>query len=124
MKAEVVADVRKVGLFGEVEGDGPRAALEQRWLALTRERLPAMAGRHGWPIHLDHCFMRVCLDAALGAPWTAAVKRPALHHMSDAQLEAAIRVAESIAARPDALPELNRRSLDGRRAARGAIARR
>lgn len=117
-----MAGVERGGLFGE--GDDARAALEERWLALTSERLPAMAGAQAWPIHLDHCFMRVCLDAALGAPWTNAVKRPALRHMSDVQLEAAVRIAEGIAASPDSLPELNRRSLDGRRAARGTVARR
>ena len=104
------------------ERDSGRTALLARWLDLTRSVLPAMAVGHGWPIHLDHCFMRVCLDAALGTPWTATVKRPTLRHMSDAQLAAAVDVAERAATRPDLLPELNARSLAGRRAARGARA--
>ena len=108
--------MKRGGLFGQ-DGTG-RAALLARWLELTRAVLPAMAAEHGWPIHLDHCFMRVCLDAALGAPWTATVRAPAMRHMTDAQLAAAVRIAERVAARPDRLPALNAASLDGRRAAR------
>ena len=85
-----------------------------RWTELTRDVLPRMAAAQRWPIHLDHCFMRVCLDAALGAPWTRAVARPAIHHMDDRQLAAAVRVAEGIVAAPDTLVPLNRRSLAGR----------
>ena len=103
---------------GDAAGAEGRAAMVERWHALTRRILPAMASEHGWPIHLDHCFMRVCLDAALGSPWTAAVARPAMRHMSDEELAAAVRVAEGIAARPDTLTALNARSLEGRRAAR------
>lgn len=111
-----MSHVKQGGLFADE--DAFRAALEARWLALTRAVLPAMAEEHGWPIHLDHCFMRICLDAVLGAPWTAAVARPALRHMTDAQLAAAVAVAEAVAAKPDTLPALDAGSLDGRRAAR------
>ena len=95
-----------------------RGAVLARWYALTREVLPALAAEHRWPIHLDHCFMRVCLDTALGAPWTATVRAPAVRHMSDDQFAAAMRVAEGIAAEPATLAELNARSIAGRRAAR------
>ncbi len=95
-----------------------RQALVARWLALTREVLPGMAAEQRWPIRLDHCFMRVCLDHVLGAPWTAVVGRPAIRHMSERQLAEAIATAEDIVAEPDRLPLLNRASLTGRRAAR------
>ena len=95
-----------------------RAAIVARWTELTREVLPEMAAAQRWPIRLDHCFMRVCLDAALGAPWTAAVDRPAVRTMSEAQLGTAIAVAESIVADPGSLSGLNEASLRGRRAAR------
>lgn len=94
-----------------------RDAMVARWYELTRELLPAMAPDQGWPIRLDHCFMRVCLDAVLGAPWTKAIDRPAIRTMSDAQLRAAINIAEEIAAEPARLPALNADSLRGRRAA-------
>ncbi len=97
---------------------GQRAALMQRWLVATRERLPALAASQNWPISLDHSFMRVCLDAALGSPWNATVERPAIRTMTEAQLAAAVAVAEGILAEPDRLAELNSRSLAGRRSAR------
>ena len=91
-----------------------REELEDRWLALTRRVLPGMAAAEGWPIRLDHCFMRVCLDAAIGRPWHEAVRRPAIRHLTEAQLAAAIAVAERIRAEPALLPALNRQSLLGR----------
>ncbi len=102
-------------------GGAQRAALVERWLLLTREILPAMAAGENWPIRFDHCFMRVCLDDAMGRPWTEVLRRPAIATMSDAQLAAAIRTAESIVERPETLPVLNERSLDGRRAARSSL---
>ena len=94
-----------------------RDALVERWLTLTRDVLPGMAKVERWPIRFDHCFMRVCLDAAVGSPWTRTVRRPAIRHLGDTQLAAAVRVAEMIAARPGTLRDLNARSLAGRRAA-------
>ncbi|MBL6077604.1 hypothetical protein JMJ56_06270 [Belnapia sp. T18] len=88
-----------------------RTALEARWLALTREVLPGMAAAEGWPIRLDHCFMRVCLDAAIGRPWSEAVRRPAIRHLTEPQLAAAVAIAERIQAEPALLPGLNRQSL-------------
>ena len=73
---------------------GGRDALEARWTVLTRDVLPGMAGAQRWPIRFDHCFMRVCLDAALGTPWTRTVARPAIRNMDDRQLAEAVRVAE------------------------------
>ena len=99
---------------------GSRAALVERWLLLTREILPAMAAGENWPIRFDHCFMRVCLDEAMGRPWTEVVRRPAIATMSDAQLAAAVRTAERIVEKPETLPVLNARSLQRRRAAMGS----
>jgi len=91
-----------------------RAALLHRWLLLTREVLPGMAVRAGWPIRHDHCFMRVCLDAAIGRPWHEVVRRPAIRHLSDAQLAAAVAVAVAIVAEPARLAALNAASLRSR----------
>ncbi len=92
-----------------------RTALVDRWFELTRRILPAMAAEQRWPIRYDHCFMRVCLDAAMGAPWPQIVKSPAIHNMTEDQLGAAIAVAERIAARPELLGPLNQQSLRQRR---------
>ncbi len=88
-----------------------RDALVDRWTQLTREILPGMAAAFRWPIRLDHCFMRVCLDTALGARWDTVVRRPAIQHLSDAQLARAVAQAEAITARPDLLSRLNQDSL-------------
>ena len=70
-----------------------------------------MAAAEGWPIRLDHCFMRVCLDAAFGRPWHEAVRRPAVRHMTEAELARAVSVAKRVAATPALLFELNAASL-------------
>ena len=81
-----------------------------RWLDLTRGSLPAASGP-GWPIRLDHCFMRVCLDNAVGRRWDEAVRPPAIRNMPTSALRQAIEVAESILDDPARLPALNARSL-------------
>ncbi len=107
---------------GASDDGSRRDPLVVRWYGLTRHVLPAMAAAQRWPIHLDHCFMRVCLDAAAGAPWTATVKPPAVRHMSVEQLAAAVATAEEVVADPTRLPGLNAASLAGRRAYRTAAA--
>lgn len=92
-------------------GPPTRAEALERWRELTATTLPGLASRHRWPIRLDHCFMRVCLDLAIGEPWHRRVARPAIRHLSDVQLAAAIAVAERIVADPALLPALNHRSL-------------
>jgi hypothetical protein len=86
-----------------------------RWLDLTRQVLPGMAADCGWPIRHDHCFMRVCLDAAVGAPWHRHVRRPAIRHLTEAQLLAAVTVAETLRREPGRLAALNEQSIRWRR---------
>ncbi len=95
-----------------------REQLLARWLELTRATLPGLADAARWPIRFDHCFMRVCLDHAIGQPWHERVRRPAIRHMTDDQLRAAIAVADRIVADPSALPGLNSQSLAWRKAGR------
>ncbi len=70
-----------------------------------------MAAAQGWPIRLDHCFMRVCLDGAMGRPWFEVIRRPATTHASTEQLQRAVDVAEAILADPASLPARNDASL-------------
>ncbi len=70
-----------------------------------------MAAQHRWPIRFDHCFMRVCLDDAIGAQWNTVVRSPAIRHLTDEQLAHAIGTAERIAANPALLLPLNDASL-------------
>jgi hypothetical protein len=92
-----------------------RSKLSKQWQSLMNEVLPNMAGTHNWPISQNHCFMRVCLDTAVGVPWHNFVKRPASHHMTDDQLRMAIAVADQIIETPELLLKLNRQSIDGRK---------
>jgi len=92
-----------------------RDLLIARWMTLVGDILPAMAKRCHWPISQDHCFMRVCLDTLFGAPWHAVVRRPAVRNLSDAQLGAAISIAEDLVRAPETLAALNRQSILWRR---------
>ena len=92
--------------------------LRARWSHLYKDRLPCLAKARDpvqkhWPVFLDHCFARIVLDNAVGrdSPWTEVVKAPAVKHMTIAQLEAAIQLAEKIVAGEADLAELNNRSL-------------
>ena len=96
-----------------------RTALVAHWLDLTRRVLPAMAMAEHWPIRLDHCFMRVCLDHAYGGVWTAHSRRPAIAHMDGEALARAVMVAEGVRDHPSRLVDLNRQSLVWRGKLRG-----
>ena len=92
-----------------------RSALEAEWLTLTRERLPGAAAERGWPIRLDHCFMRVLLDHAFGDAWYDHVEgRPAYRHVSDAVLMRAVEAGRAALSGEADLPAMNRASLDWR----------
>jgi len=89
-----------------------RAALEERWLMLTRETLPSLATSRCWPIRNDHCFQRVLLDAACGGRWYDHVAgRPAYRQASEAILTSAVALADDIVAGTADLAALNRQSL-------------
>ncbi len=55
--------------------------------------------------------MRVCLDTAMGRRWDEVVRRPAIRHLTDAELARAVAVAESVVRDPARLPGLNAQSL-------------
>ena len=89
-----------------------RPALERRWLALTRETLPRLAGPSGWPVHADHCFQRILLDHAFGGCWYDHVaRRPAYRHAPADALARAVALGEAVVAGEADLAALNRRSL-------------
>jgi hypothetical protein len=104
-------------------GDGEaerRAALERRWLDLTRRALPEAAhGRPEWPVRFDHCFQRILLDNAAGGVWYDAIpRRPAYAHAPDALLSEAVRLGEEVLDGRAPLSPLNDRSLAWRGKAR------
>ncbi|CTQ51024.1 hypothetical protein [Jannaschia donghaensis] len=91
--------------------DDDRPALERRWRDLTTRVLPAAATRE-WPVHLDHCFQRILLDAATGGVWYDAIAgRPAYAHAPRDILERAIATGEAVLAGRADLAALNAQSL-------------
>jgi hypothetical protein len=93
-----------------------RAALETRWLDLTRRVMPALAAERGWPVRADHCFQRILLDNVFGGVWYDHVAhRPAYAHADPVALASAVRLGEAAIAGEVDLAELNRRSLRWRR---------
>ena len=59
--------------------------------------------------------MRVCLDAAFGRPWDEVVARPAIRHLTPADLARAVAIAEAVADGRVRLEALNDRSIADRR---------
>lgn len=99
-----------------------RAALEARWLELTRVTLPALAPTRDWPVSADHCFQRILLDDAVGGCWYDHVAgRPAYRHLDAAALQRAVATAEAVVAGDADLHLLNRQSLAYRRKPRSTL---
>ena len=84
-----------------------------RWKQLTEHILPARAREHHWPIRLDHCFKRTCLDHAFGDVWYAHLPRPAERYLHGEALARAVACAEALAAGDR--PLLDRRNAESLR---------
>lgn len=70
----------------------------KRFKELTEEVLPARAREGRWPIRLDHCFKRICLDHAFGDVWYKHLARPAERHLQGDALGRATACAEELLA--------------------------
>ena len=82
----------------------------------ANEEFPAAAKAGGYPIRLNHCFLRVVYDNLFGRQWQKVLtsKKPAIHQLSEDQLRRAIEIGQSIIDDKATCVELNRRSLDWR----------
>ena len=109
-------------LFGPPPPD-PTAEARAEYLHLTRVALPAAAraaaaAGQPWPIHLDHCFMRVVLDHVVGRAWRDGLSRrgtPAYRQLTPPRLNRAIATARSmLAGGRTRVVELNDASLTAR----------
>jgi hypothetical protein len=102
-----------------------RARLLTRYRELVLGELPRRARAGGWVVTADHCFGRIFLDHAVHGRWYDVLDRrrsPAFAQLDDAQLEAAVALAERVAAEGDPLlRELDAQSLAwrGKRAEQG-----
>ena len=90
----------------------PDPAEIARFKRLTESVLPALAREQRWPIRLDHCFQRICLDHAFGDSWYNHCPKPAERHIASEPLARAIECAEQmISGGLASLSEFNRASL-------------
>lgn len=117
----LAGEAEAIQTFGVTSTDPApdRHRLEQRWLHLTREALPAVAMERHWPVRADHCFQRILLDAACGGRWYDHVSgRPAYAHAPGPILSRAVSLGEACLAGTADLAALNQASLAWRVAAR------
>lgn len=87
-----------------------------RYRHLTGTVMPALASDAaiGWPVHNDHCFQRIVLDAICGGVWYDHIARPAYKHLSIEQARRAVQLCEAIIAGTADLTDLNQKSLSWR----------
>lgn len=91
-----------------------RLELERQYKALFNETLPKVAKAGKWPIYLNHCLMRVALDAYWQCCWYEKLnqKKGALKSMSAPQIENVILIGKRMTQEGKAyVTELNERSL-------------
>ena len=75
-----------------------RAAAVARFKELTERGLPELARAERWPIRLDHCFKRICLDWAFEDVWYRHLAKPAERHLQGEPLARAVACAEALLA--------------------------
>jgi hypothetical protein len=83
-----------------------RAGLTSRYRELVLGDLPRRARAEGWVVTADHCFGRIVLDTTVGRRWYDVLDRrrsPAFEQLDDAQLAAAVALAERMLAEGDPL---------------------
>ncbi|MGY1761899.1 hypothetical protein ACI79G_09330 [Geodermatophilus sp. SYSU D00779] len=94
-------------------GRARRHALLARYRELVDDELPRRAREGRWVVTADHCFGRILLDHAVGGRWYDVLDRrrsPASAQLDDAQLAAAVALAERVLVEGDPLL----RALDAR----------
>jgi hypothetical protein len=98
--------------------DEKRRQLANEYWRLTAEVMPAEAADRGWPVDESHCFQRIILDNVVGGVWYDKIADPAIKHVSKSQLRKAVRLCDDLLMNRTDFHELNRRSLEWRKAAK------
>ena len=83
-----------------------------QFLHYAKSVLPSIAAmkKNTWPIHNDHCFMRVILDNVCGCAWYDVIPSPAYQNLSQEYAIAAAQLAKRIASENVSLHTLTERS--------------
>ena len=78
--------------------------LQLGYLRIVNDILPAIAKNRNFPVHLNHCFGRILLDALFCDCWYDHIDRkkgPAYKQLTEVQLKLVIEIAEKIVASDD-----------------------
>jgi len=89
-----------------------------KWREMFHKTLPTAATSKSSsepkrPVHVDHCFAGIILDATVGVdtPWMEKIESPAYKNMSKEQLESSIQLGQKILLGEADLVVLDNRSL-------------
>lgn len=93
------------------------AQLREEYLSLINKQLPTQAKQGGFPVRFNHCFARIVLDNLFENCWYQHLSRQeaAYKQLSEAQLKAAIALAQSMLNSPETAQILNQNSLRWRK---------
>ena len=91
-------------------------AKKDRLRQLANQEFPAAAKAGRYPIVLNHCFLRVVYDHIFEDKWQRKLTngKPAIHQLSERQLDRAITVGEAMTKDKALTEQLNRASLEYR----------
>lgn len=91
-----------------------RQQAETEFKLLTETTLPGLAHERGYPVHLDHCFKRICMDNAVRGYWRDQIAAPFYKNATYLQLVTALGIARAIVEEKADVSVLNQRSLGWR----------
>ena len=92
------------------------ATKKERLRQLANVEFPAAAKAGKYPIVFNHCFLRVVYDDVFQDKWQHKLKKgkPAIHQLTEAQLDRAIATGEAMIKDKDLTVKLNQASLEWR----------
>ncbi len=88
-------------------------ALKDQLRQQANHTFPAVARREGYPIVMNHCFLRVVYDNLFERKWQEVLdaKKPAIHQLDETQLRRAIALGNEVIADRATCEIMNARSL-------------
>ena len=88
-------------------------AKKERLRKLANVEFPTAARAGNYPIVFNHCFLRVVYDNVFRDKWQNVLPKgkPAIHQLSEAQLDEAIQLGERLVKDKSLVERLNHQSL-------------